>query len=133
MSDARSRALIAPYLGSPVEVPCDGVIFDDGPKTFTLRFADPDVLRAQLQESHTDEMDLEPWSELVPVAAVRAAEYPDEMCWVFLDWSDEDAPSVSVATHDNWSGELTLPSLAALLAGESAARDDADDEAADDE
>jgi len=38
---------------------------------------------------------------------------------------------VKVATHDNWSGDLALPSLAALLAGESASDDD--DEASDDD
>lgn len=134
MSDDRARAAIAPYLQRPVEVACDGVIFDDGPKTFTLRFVDPAALRAQLAEDFTDEMDMDPWSELVPVAAVRAPEYPKELAWVFLDWRDEDAeaPSVVVATHDNWGGELVLPSLAALLAGESAAQDDDGDEAADD-
>lgn len=127
MSDEASLALIAPYVAAPVEVACDGVIFDDGPKTFTLRFADPAALREALVERFTDEMELEPWAELSPVAAVRAAEYADELAWVFLDWRDGDAPSVAVATHDNWAGELTLPSLDALLAGESPVADRDDD------
>jgi hypothetical protein len=133
VSDDGSRALIAPYLGKPVEVACDGVIFDTGPETFSLRFADPAALRDALAEEFPDEMDMEPWAELVPIAAVRGPEWHKELAWVFLDWSDEDAPSVKVATHDNWSGDLALPSLAALLAGESAAADDDGDEEDDEE
>ncbi|HME52584.1 MAG TPA: hypothetical protein VKM55_10225 [Candidatus Lokiarchaeia archaeon] len=48
----------------------DGVIFDDEPNTFTLRFADPDELCDELTGIYLDEMEMEPWNEVVPVAAV---------------------------------------------------------------
>jgi hypothetical protein len=123
-----SRALIAKYLGKTVATKLDGVVFDDQPNTFTFRFADPEELHAELTEMFTDEMDMEPWNGLVPVAAVSVPEREArEFAWVFLDWREVEAkpqtrfngeekewqpidwgegeqPSVLVATHDNWGG-----------------------------
>ena len=138
-----SRALIAPYLGKQIAVHSDGVIFDESePAVFTLRFADPVELREQLYEIHTDELDMEPWCDLVPIAAVSVPERSaDEFAWVFLDWRDAGSkpptryrrsesewlplqwandrqPSILVATHDNWGGSdcfLSADSLEALL------------------
>ncbi len=138
-----SRALIEKYLGTTIRTQLDGVVFDDQPNTFSLRFVDPEELREAIAETHTDEMDMEPWCDLVPVAAVSVPERtPGEFAWIFLDWrdasekpqvrfdreqlewlpidwSDREQPSVLVATHDNWGDSdghyLSADSLASLL------------------
>jgi hypothetical protein len=143
-----SRALIGDYLGKPVRVKLDGVVFDDQPNTFTLRFADPEELRDEISEDFTDEMQLKPWCDLVPVAAVSVPErMAGDFAWVFLDWravaekpqirfnreekewnpidwaAAGEQPSVLVATRDNWGSFdghwLSADSLDALLGGTS--------------
>lgn len=141
----KSRALIQKYLGKPFTIESDGVIFDEPePAVFTLRFVDPEKLRDEIREMHTDEMDMEPWSEVVPVAAVSVpARGNEDFAWIFLDWRDAKMkpqtrynrdelewqpidwshghqPSILVATHDNWNtgdAALSAESLEALLGG----------------
>ena len=111
--DARSLALIAPYLDHTVHATVAGAVFDDTDDgAFTLRFAAPATLRDEIAEEFTDESELEPWCTLSPVAAVSMPERAEgEFAWVFLDWSHGDAPRVRVATRDNWEGELGVERL----------------------
>ena len=109
----RSLEFIKKYLGKQVLADLDGIIFDDQPSQFAFRFCDPAELRDAIAEMYCDEMGMEPWSEVVPVAAVSAPERSsEEFAWIFLDWRHGgDAPAVIVATHDNWGGELCASGL----------------------
>jgi hypothetical protein len=138
----KSRAHIEKYLGKTLRAELDGVVFDDQPNTFAFRFVDPEELRAAIVEMHTDEMEMTPWCDLLPVAAVSVPERgADEFAWVFLDWREVserpqtrfnreelewmpidwgkgEQPSVLVATHDNWGSGgnfLSANSLESLL------------------
>ncbi len=111
----KSRKLIKPFVGRRVQAQLDGVLFDDQPNTFAFRFCDPGELRDAIADMHCDEMDMEPWCDVVPVAAVSVPDRTDEeFAWIFLDWRDGDQPGVLVATSDNWGGGLKADGLDAL-------------------
>ena len=109
----KAKKIIQNYIDKEVIANLDGLIFDDEPSEFKFQFSDPDELREAITELYCDEMDMEPWNEAIPVAAVSVPDRsPDEFAWIFLHWADDESdPEILVATADNWSGSLSASSL----------------------
>jgi hypothetical protein len=130
---AKSKELIASYLGKRVTAKLDGGLFDHVPATFLFRFQEPDELADELAMNYGDELealdcldDDGEWAsdELIPVAGVSKLEDDDdedgdddpyEFAWVFLDWRKQPKePKVLVMTTDDWGLDRPVANLAAL-------------------